>query len=444
MMTNNPNRFRRTFSWALALGLTIPAGAALADAGSSTYVEWTCQPDGVNCPWGSTTGNPAIVWPASTGAITNRFDYTTSGAIYLPASIANGAIIWIDSGYAGLFAGQPNGSHRVLGWVYAGDYFTVSGLAAGEVLSVQSEGDFTYQFDLTPTTPPPGGGNDPPEDPQDPPPGTPTSLSSKNAVWNCTSSPCPWGDSTSNPAIAWPAGTDASNLRYGYTVTDNIYLNATQANGTVVRIDSGYASLYVGQPMTGSHRLLTTLWQGDSYTVSGVLAGEVLSVQGDSDFTYRVEVAAPSTPPDGGSGGSGGGDDGEIVHAVQGEWRCDTDDCSGEIWYTAALTWPAGTAYQSNSRTDGKSRSAFTPDGQPLYPYMGAWADGCEVTAKTGIVLIIEWQRGTHEWRETWLNPGEKHTIHLVSPENGALIESEDDSPGFSVALKNCTPQPVP
>src|SRR5690606_20247579 len=98
-------------------------------------------------------------------------------------------------------------------------------------------------------------------------------------------------------ALAWPADSDASNLRYGYTVTDNIYLNANQANGTVVRIDSGYAYLYAGQPMNGGHRLLATLWSGDSFTVSGLIAGEVLSVQSESDFTYRVEVAPPSTPP---------------------------------------------------------------------------------------------------------------------------------------------------
>jgi hypothetical protein len=75
---------------------------------------------------------------------------------------------------------------------------------------------------------------------------------------------------------------------------------------------------------------------------------------------------------------------------------------------------------------------------------MGAWANGCEVTAVTGTVLIIEWQRGANVWRETFLEPGEKHTISLTSPENGAMIETYDYGPEFSVKLKNCTPQPVP
>ena len=75
---------------------------------------------------------------------------------------------------------------------------------------------------------------------------------------------------------------------------------------------------------------------------------------------------------------------------------------------------------------------------------MGSWANGCKVTAQSGIVLIIEWQRGSEAWRETWLNPGETHVIQLTSPENGAMIESYDNAPQFSVTLQNCTPQPLP
>ncbi len=57
---------------------------------------------------------------------------------------------------------------------------------------------------------------------------------------------------------------------------------------------------------------------------------------------------------------------------------------------------------------------------------MGAWADGCEVTAVSGLVLIIEWERGTDQWRETYLDPGESHVIDLVSPEDGAMIETAE------------------
>jgi hypothetical protein len=85
----------------------------------------------------------------------------------------------------------------------------------------------------------------------------------------------------------------------------------------------------------------------------------------------------------------------------------------------------------------------YSADGTPLYPYMGSWAQSCEVTAESGVVQIIEWQRGTDVWRETWLYPRQSHVIDLVSPEDGAMIETYDGSPGFSVSLRNCTPQPI-
>ena len=78
-----------------------------------------------------------------------------------------------------------------------------------------------------------------------------------------------------------------------------------------------------------------------------------------------------------------------------------------------------------------------------LYPYMGAWADGCVVTAVFENVLIIEWQRGSDAWSAILLAPGESHTIVLESPEDGALIETPDTPTTFGVRLENCTPEPV-
>src|SRR5678816_1658802 len=86
--------------------------------------------------------------------------------------------------------------------------------------------------------------------------------------------------------------------------------------------------------------------------------------------------------------------------------------------------WPSWAAYQTNARSGDQSRSVFSADGTPLYPYMGSWAQSCEVTAESGVVLIIEWQRGTNVWRETWLYPRQSHVIDLVSPEDGAMIET--------------------
>ena len=46
-------------------------------------------------------------------------------------------------------------------------------------------------------------------------------------------------------------------------------------------------------------------------------------------------------------------------------------------------------------------------------------------------------------WRETLLQPGERHVIDLVGSENSALIENPANAPPFSVRLSNCNPQPL-
>ena len=159
-------------------------------------------------------------------------------------------------------------------------------------------------------------------------------------------------------------------------------------------------------------------------------------MQADTQFTYRATLP-PSAPED---------DPGPPVDAIQSTqafWRCASPDCFGSDWIGAVIAWPAGTAYQNNGRSGDQSRAVFAADGTPLYPYMGAWAQGCEVTAESGTAVIIEWKRGTNAWRETWLTPRQSYVIQLVSPEDGAMIETYDGSPGFSVSLRNCTPQPV-
>jgi len=131
------------------------------------------------------------------------------------------------------------------------------------------------------------------------------------------------------------------------------------------------------------------------------------------------------------------------VHAVAALWRCNVAECTGSDWTGAVIAWPSWSAYQSNARTGESSRSVYSFGNQPLYPYMGSWADGCQVTAVTGVTLIIEWQRGTDTWRETYLDPGQSHIIDLISPEDGAMIEAPDGSTSFSVSLSNCNPQNI-
>lgn len=133
------------------------------------------------------------------------------------------------------------------------------------------------------------------------------------------------------------------------------------------------------------------------------------------------------------------------VSGVQAYWRCDSPDCSGTDWIGTVINWPSWSAYENNARSGNNSRTVYSAPtgGDKLYPYMGSWADGCHVAVMSGNVLIIEWQRGSDTWRETYLSPGQSHTIDLVSPEDGALIESPNDPTMFSVSLSNCVPQNI-
>jgi hypothetical protein len=133
------------------------------------------------------------------------------------------------------------------------------------------------------------------------------------------------------------------------------------------------------------------------------------------------------------------------VTSVTGYWRCDIPECTGADWIGTVINWPSWSAYENNARSGNNSRTVYSAPvgGTKLYPYMGSWADGCQVTAVSGITLIIEWKRGEDVWRETYLSPGQSHTIDLVAPEDGALIESPNDPSIFSVSLANCTPQNI-
>jgi hypothetical protein len=420
------------------------ARSLVVDAtGQSVMTTWTCTDE--PCPWGDETANHAIAWPASASPVDVRLGYTASPAPYLPAAAANGVTISIEFGTANVFAGAPQaGSHQYLATVSPGQSYAVSGLGADQVLSVQGDDSFGYRVTATPPPdddPPPDEDppdDDPPDDdpPDDPPPGDGTA--SQLATWTCTGAPCPWGSSLTGHAIAWTDDEHAIRARLGYTVSADVYLRAAAANGAEIAITGGTASAFAGQPGAGSHRWLGTFETGDTLHVSGLADGEVLSVQSDDAFSFQATLPPPAEDePDEDP------DPGEIVHSVSAFWRCNTPGCVNSDWTGAVVNWPSWAAYQTNARAGESSRSVFDAGGTPLYPYMGAWAEGCKVTAVSGIVLVIEWQRGTDTWRETWLEPGQSHTIHLTSPEDGAMIESHEGSTGFSAGLKNCTPQPL-
>jgi hypothetical protein len=216
-----------------------------------------------------------------------------------------------------------------------------------------------------------------------------------------------------------------------------MYLPAAAANGATISSETDAVRAYAGRPEDVNHRLLGTLAAGQAFHVAGLAAREVLSVQADAAFSYTIAlppVAVPDPVP---------GAPHREIRSTKALWRCNAPGCVTGDWTGAVIPWPAASAYQDNARPGDASRSVFATDGTPLYPYMGAWAQGCKVTAESGVVEIIEWQRGAVVWRQTWLFPGQSHLIDLASGEDGALIETYEGSPGFSVSLENCTPQRI-
>jgi hypothetical protein len=475
---------------ALALGIMADAGCGrrpgdarlgtarsnLALSGESQLATWTCTGD--PCPWGDELSNPVLAWPAETQPVGVRLGYAVSPAAYLPASFANGLTVTIDSGVVRVFAGNPqDSSHTRLADLEEGDSFDVSGLGDDEVLSVQSDDPFTYHVAPTdPASHPDAGTDDPPPDagtddpapdagadagtddpvpdagtddpvpdagpaPDAPPPPDGPASASHEITWTCIGRQCPFGPTLTAQAVVWQIERGAIATHLGYTASETAYLFGSQANGVELWIDTGTVDVQAGLPGDVWLRTLATLHAGQAFHVTGLGTGEVLSVRSDDPFTYRVIVPPLGDPP----GDPASFDPpGDTMQAIPSLWRCnDVPGCFSDDWTGAVIAWPSGAAFQSNDRPGNLSRSVFSWDDAPLYPYMGAWADGCEVTGQSGITRVIEWQRGSSQWRETWLYPGRSHVIHLVPPEDGALIEGFDASPGFSASFRNCTPQPL-
>ncbi|UMG91545.1 hypothetical protein [Nocardioides sp. TF02-7] len=333
------------------------------------------------------------------------------------------------TGSARVYAGEPDGAHRLVASVPAGGTTTLPAIAAGEVFSVQSDDPFTYALATTPVP-------DPDPDP-DPDPGAP--RSSASVTWDCTGSPCPWGAQTTGHAAVWPAQLEPVRNRYGYTTSAGVYAPGAKVSGYQVTVGSGTANVYAGDP-NGSHRLVASIPTGSTTTLPAVAAGEVFSVQSDDPFTYTLTPGTPLPPLDPPCQDPVACDPVAWTPAI---WVCNIPGCTDGDWVGGVVSWPPGTAYSSNGRSGGNSRTVYAEDGSLLHPYMGPWADGCEVTVLTGEVLVIEWERGEDVWRETVVGPGETHTIELVGAENGAMLETPNNSEPFTVSLASCTPEPV-
>ena len=394
-----------------------------ASGDGSVLATWNCT--GTPCPSGASYTSNAAVWPATAEPTRARYGYAVSHDVYAPAAKVAGWKITVTSGSAAVYAGPVGDSHSSLAALSAGESYTVSStLSSSSIVSVQGGSAFEYTFTPGgPVTPPPAGDGE-----------------SARVTWTCTSSPCPWGPSDSGYAAVWPAETDPSRARYGYTASHDVYAPAPQVANWKITVTSGSATVFSG-PVGDSHASLANLSAGQSYTVPTTLSGaSIVSVQSGSPFEYAF-VPGPPVPPT--PSACTDPTTCDPVSWVNARWRyAGTGENPGD-WYGGVIAWPVGTAYQGNGRSGDNARTVYSESGVPLYPYMGAWADGCTVRVVTGRVLIVEWERGTDEWRETRVIAGQAYTISLSGSEDGAMIETDNDVEPFTVSVSNCTPRPL-
>ena len=59
-----------------------------------------------------------------------------------------------------------------------------------------------------------------------------------------------------------------------------------------IAIAAGTATVYAGLPEASSHRQLASLGAGQSYVITGLAAGEVVSVQSGGAFSYVLTMPA--------------------------------------------------------------------------------------------------------------------------------------------------------
>jgi hypothetical protein len=228
----------------------------------------------------------------------------------------------------------------------------------------------------------------------------------------------------------WPTSAGATKAWLGYTASKGIYLAAGRANGAIIWIDSGSATIYAGRPSSSDVRELATLNAGGSHTVAGVATDEVLSVRSNTAFTYTAYIPPPPATEV----------PGQVVQMTRTHWRCNTTGCTDPEEVGYAITWPSTSAYSFNNRPEW-SRTTYNDAGQLVYPYMGSWANGCDITAQGADVAVIEWKRGSSSWQTTYLTPGQRVVIKLEAPEDGAIIEG---LAGSSIILRTCTPKNLP
>jgi uncharacterized repeat protein (TIGR01451 family) len=347
-----------------------------------------------------------------------RFGYTTSQPVYVSGSTALGVRVTITSGSAQVYAGAPDAtSHRVLASLSGGQSYQIAGVSASEIVSVQSSTAFSYT--VASAAPP-----------------------SADVAVTLSDSPDPVqvGQTLTYTISVRNNGPDTASA---VTLTDTLpagvsFVSATPSQGSC----SGTSTLSCALGTLANTATATVTLRVNPTTTNTALANTASATTTTTDPTTNNNSATTTTTVQATTTTCSDPLSCQIVTSVTGYWKCDVSNCFGDPWVAELITWPSWAAYANNARTGFYSRTVYSASGAKLYPYMGAWADGCEVTAVTGTVLIVEWQRGTDQWRGTFIDPGETHVINLVGSEDNALIESADNAPQFSVRLRNCTPPP--
>ena len=200
-------------------------------------------------------------------------------------------------------------------------------------------------------------------------PAAPGATASQLVTWTCTGSPCTWGSTTSNPAVVWSATLAPTTMRLGYTTSAGVYVPASAAAGMGIAIAAGTATVYAGLPEASSHRQLASLGAGQSYVITGLAAGEVVSVQSSGAFSYVLTMPAVAPSPTPTPVATEPAAPGAIA-AQMVTWTCTGSPCTwGSTTSNPAVVWPAALAPTT-------MRLGYTTSAGVYVPASAARGDG--------------------------------------------------------------------
>ena len=104
------------------------------------------------------------------------------------------------------------------------------------------------------------------------------------------------GPTLSGDAVVWPETMAPLAGRLGYITSAGVYLPADIATGMTITITAGTAAVFAGMPDVALHRMLTMLSTDQSYVITGLAAGEIISVQSNQG-TFAYVLTMPDGTP---------------------------------------------------------------------------------------------------------------------------------------------------